>query len=285
VVEKELNQKTEERLSHAISYIILSVILFWVVFPIFMLVSASFMSQADQRLSVPLILPTSINLFGWKYLLYNANILRPLENSIGIASITTLIVVSLTILSGYALARFEFKGKAAAFNMLLLTQFVPSLANLVSLYVIFSDLHVIDTWGTLIILYSTGGLVLGTLLFSGFFNGLPRNLEEAAMVDGTSRLGGFLRVVLPLARPGIIVVAVFTWLACWGEIQAATIFTTTDAARTLPVVLSQFQTPYGTLNFSAEFALGTILAVPPIVIFLIFQKYFKPTVATGGFKG
>ena len=143
----------------------------------------------------------------------------------------------------------------------------------------------IDTWGALIILYSTGGLVVGTLLFSGFFGGLPRNIEEAAMVDGTSRLGGFLRVVLPLARPGIIVVAVFTWIGCWGEIQAATLFTTTNAARTLPVILSQLQTPYGTLNFSAQFALGVLLAIPPMVLFLIFQKYFKPTVATGGLEG
>lgn len=279
-----MKQKTQQRLSHAITYIILTLVLFWVIFPIFYLVSASFMSQADQRLVVPIILPRHIDLSGWIFLINNLGVLQPLENSLAIASITTIIVVCTTILSGYSLARFEFRGKSAAFNLLLLTQFVPSVANLLTLYLFFSEIHLIDTWGALIIIYSTGGVVLGSLLFSGFFNGLPRNIEESAMVDGTSRLGGFLRVVLPLARPGIIVVAVFTWINCWGEIQVSTLFTTTLAARTLPVVLNQLQTPYGTLSFSAQFALGVILAIPPLILFLIFQKYFKPTVATG-FKG
>jgi multiple sugar transport system permease protein len=285
VVEKDLNQKTRTRITLGITYVIFSVILFWVLFPIFFMVSASFMSQVDQRQIVPLILPTHIDLSGWMYLFNNLGVIQPLENSLGIASITTVIVLCITILSGYSLSRFEYKGKALSYNLLLLSQFVPTVANILTLYVVFSDLHLIDTWAALIIPYSTGGCVLGTLLFSGFFNGLPKNIEESAMIDGTSRLGGFLRVVLPLARPGIIVVSVFTWISCWGEIQISTLFTTTNAARTLPVVLKQLQTPYGTLNFSAQFALGVLLAVPPLVLFLVFQKYFKPTVATGGFKG
>jgi multiple sugar transport system permease protein len=271
--------------SHVATYAIFFLVLAWVLFPIFWMVSSSFMSQAEQRTSFPTIIPSQIDLAGWTYLFHNLDAVVPLENSVGIASISTLIVLGVTILSGYALARFEYRGKALTYNLLLLTQFVPTVANLLTLYVLFGQLHLIDTWLVLIFLYSTGGTVLGPLLFSGFFSGLTSNIQEAAMIDGTSRLGGFVRVVLPLARPGVIVVAVFTWIACWGEIQVASLFTTTDAARTLPVILKQLQTPYGTLNFAAQFGLGTLLAVPPLVLFIIFQKYFKPTVATGGFKG
>jgi multiple sugar transport system permease protein len=285
VVEKDLKAKTSERITLGLTYVALTLVLFWVVFPIFFMISASFMTQADQLQVIPRILPSQISFLGWNYLIHNLGVIQPLENSLGIASITTVIVVVSSILSGYALARFEFRGRNAAFNLILLTQFVPSIANLLTLYVVFSQLHLIDTWFALIIPYSTGGVVLGTLLFSGFFNGLPAHLEEAAQVDGTSRLGGFLRVVLPLAKPGIAVVSIFTWINCWGEIQVSTLFTTTNAARTLPVILKQLQTPYGTLNYASQFALGTTLAIPPLILFFMFQKYFKPTVATGGFKG
>jgi len=281
-----MKAKTQELINHGITYAIFTAIAIWVVFPIFWMVSSSFMSQADQHTRLPLLLPSHISLLGWDYLIYNLGLLEPLRNSIGIATISTGVVLLATVLSGYALARFSFKGKALAFNFLLLTQFVPTVANLITLFILFTRyLHIFNTWSGLIIIYSSGGMILGTLLFSGFFSGLPVNIEEAAMIDGTSRFGAFWRVILPLMKPGLITVTTFAFIGFWGEFQIASIFTDSNAAKTLPVSLIQLLTPYGTLNYAAQYAIGTVLAIPPLVLFICFQKYFNPSLTNSGYKG
>ncbi len=281
-----MKQKTSRRLTHLATHVALVLVIFWVIFPVFWMVSSSFMPESDQRTTIfPAILPSRLDFSGWNYLFFNLGAFADFRNSLGISTIATAIVIGVTILSGYSLARFQFKGKAIAYNLLLLTQFVPTVANLLTLFVVLHSIGLVDTWAALIILYASSGSVLATLLFSGFFTGLPTGLEDAAMIDGTTRLGAFLRVILPLMKPGLITVGLFTWISFWGDIQIATIFTLTDASRTLPVALVQLLTPYGTLNFSAMFAIGTVLAVPPLILFLIFQRYFNPTLSGGGWKG
>jgi multiple sugar transport system permease protein len=285
VVVEKMNAKERERLNHIITHAIFIFICLVIAFPIFWMVSGSFMSLADQYTIPPKLLPSAINLDGWVYDFQQFGILTFIRNSLGIAAISTCLVLLITMFSGYSLARFAFKGKVLAYNFLLLTQFVPAVANLLTLYIQFAHAGLINSWLALIILYTSGGCVLGTLLFSGFFRNLPISLEEAAMMDGTSRLGAFVRVILPIMKPAIITVIIFTFTGFYGEVQIAHLFTLNSSSETLPVIILDLETANGIANYATLYAVGTLIAVPPLILFIAFQKYFNPTLGASSWKG
>jgi arabinogalactan oligomer / maltooligosaccharide transport system permease protein len=209
---------------------------------------------------------------------------RQLMASIVVSGATTLVGLSLAVTAAYALSRFRFPGKRAGMQTLLVTQMFPATLMLVPLYRLLQTLGLLDSWGGLVLVYSTSSLPFCVWMLKGFFDTIPRELEEAAVMDGASPWQVFTRVVLPLARPALAVTALFSFMTAWNEfILAATLIN--DAARfTLPVALQQYvgewRTEWG------HFAAGALLVSAPVMaLFFGLQKFLVGGLTAGAVKG
>lgn len=209
---------------------------------------------------------------------------RQLLASIVVSAATTLVGLSLAVTAAYALSRFRFPGKQSGMQLLLVTQMFPGTLMLVPLYSILQALGLIDTWGGLVLVYATTSLPFCVWMLKGYFDTIPKELEEAAIMDGASPGQVFVKIVLPLARPALAVTALFSFMTAWNEfILAATLLN--DAARfTLPVALQRFVGEYKTEW--GHFAAGAlIVSAPVMVLFFALQKYLVGGLTAGAVKG
>jgi arabinogalactan oligomer/maltooligosaccharide transport system permease protein len=209
---------------------------------------------------------------------------RQLLASIVVSGATTLVGLSLAVTAAYALSRFRFPGKDAGMQTLLVTQMFPATLMLVPLYSLLQKLSLLDSWGGLVLVYSTSSLPFCVWMLKGYFDTIPRELEEAAVMDGASPWQVFWIVVLPLARPALAVTALFSFMTAWNEfILSATLIN--DAARfTLPVALQQYvgewKTEWG------HFAAGALIVSAPVMaLFFALQKYLVGGLTAGAVKG
>jgi multiple sugar transport system permease protein len=205
-------------------------------------------------------------------------------NSVLVAVSTLVVVVCLALAGGYALARYAFRGRKVFMLGLLCTQFVPGAMMLIPLFVIFRDLHLINSRWCLIIAESAFQLPLAMILMSGFVRNVPVELEESAMVDGCSRLRGFLAVVLPLLRPGIVAVGSFAFIGSWNNFLFALMFTSDQERFTVPVGLSFTMGEYN-VDFGALAAGGVVAAVPVVLVFALVQRFLVQGLSAGAVKG
>ncbi|MGV8876436.1 MAG: carbohydrate ABC transporter permease [Rhodoglobus sp.] len=205
-------------------------------------------------------------------------------NSIVVAVGTVSISMVVGILGAYAFARLKFPFRRSFLMVFLATYMLPQIALLIPLYLILNSLGLLDT--TLGLILVDCALVIPFVLWilSNYFSTIPIELEEAARIDGTSRLGALFRVVLPAARPGIFAAIMFAFLLAWDEFMYALIFTSSDAAKTLPVAISEFAGRY-TTDFGLVAAGGILSALPPIIVAIVFQRYIVSGMAAGAVKG
>ena len=155
---------------------------------------------------------------------------------------------------------------------------------IIPIYTIYTKLHLINTHISLVIVYLTFTVPVSVWILRGFFKGIPYNLEEAAMVDGCTRLHAFLRIVLPLARPGISATAVYIFIVTWQEFMFALTFMSGQKMRTLPVGILDFVRQYG-INWGGLMAASTLITIPVFILFLILQKQFISGLTQGSIKG
>ncbi|MBM4781603.1 MAG: sugar ABC transporter permease [Archangiaceae bacterium] len=209
---------------------------------------------------------------------------RQVLASLVVSGATTLVGLSLAVTAAYALSRFRFPGKDAGMQTLLVTQMFPATLMLVPLYSLLQKLSLLDSWGGLVLVYSTSSLPFCVWMLKGYFDTIPRELEEAAVMDGASPWQVFWIVVLPLARPALAVTALFSFMTAWNEfILSATLIN--DAARfTLPVALQQYvgewKTEWG------HFAAGALIVSAPVMaLFFALQKYLVGGLTAGAVKG
>jgi arabinogalactan oligomer/maltooligosaccharide transport system permease protein len=209
---------------------------------------------------------------------------RQLLASIVVSGATTLVGLSLAVTAAYALSRFRFPGKQSGLQLLLVTQMFPGTLMLVPLYSILQALGLVDTWGGLVLVYATTSLPFCVWMLKGYFDTIPKELEEAALMDGASPGQVFVKIVLPLARPAIAVTALFSFMTAWNEfILAATLLN--DAARfTLPVALQRFVGEYKT-EWGSFAAGALIVSAPVMALFFALQKYLVGGLTAGAVKG
>lgn len=209
---------------------------------------------------------------------------RQLFNSIVVSVATAATSVALAVPAAYALARFAFVGREAGTRVLLATQMFPGVATAVPLYVILDRLHLLDTQAGLVLVYATTALPFALFQLRGAFEAIPRDLEEAAMVDGATRWQAFVKVVLPAARPAIAVTCLFAFMSAWNEFILAATLLSHDTAFTLPVALQRYVGEYDAQW--GRFAAGAILvSVPVMAIFYAVQKHLVGGLTAGGVKG
>lgn len=205
-------------------------------------------------------------------------------NSLLVAGGTVLVSLAVGVLGGYALARLRFPLRRATLLSFLVTYMLPPISLIIPLYLLMSRFGLLDTKVGLIIVYCSLATPFALWNLSNFFGSLPQELEEAARVDGCTRMGALVRVVLPLSRPGILATGLFAFLLCWDEFLYALIFTSTDQAKTIPVAIAEF-TGRNAVDFGLIAAGGILAALPPVVLSVAFQRYLIGGLAAGGVKG
>ena len=205
-------------------------------------------------------------------------------NSFLVASGTVAVSLAVGVLGGYALARLRFPLRRVTLLSFLVTYMLPPIALIIPLYILMSRFGLLDTKTGLIVVYCSLATPFALWNLSTFFASLPPELEEAARVDGCSRLGALVRVVLPLSKPGILATGLYAFLLCWDEFLYALIFTSTPAAKTIPVAIAEF-TGRNAVDFGLIAAGGVLASLPPVVLAVVFQRYLISGLATGAVKG
>lgn len=204
-------------------------------------------------------------------------------NSVLVAVATTLASVLLAAMMAYALARFSFPGRTVAFGLILVGLMVPGMMMLIPQFLLAKKLLLLNSLWGLIVFYTGGNLALNTFLLRSFFQDIPRELEEAMVVDGGGPWTRFWRLILPLSRPALAVVAIFSFLASWDEFTWALTIINDPSKYTLPIGIALFQGQHST-SWGLVFAASAIAIGPVIAIFAVFQRQFVSGIATGAVK-
>lgn len=264
-------------------YLPLTLMFTWTVFPLYWSINTAFKSEGDIMKRPLEYIPASPTVENFVVAWNNVGFSTFFKNSLFIGVCTVLIVVVLSTLSGYAISRYHFKGRGSFMLMLLSTQFIPRAMLIIPLFIIFSKLGLISNPLSLIITYTAVEIPFTTILMSGFIGNIPKELEEAAAIDGCSRLQIMRHVLLPLLLPGIVATGVFTFIYTWNEFLLALMLTNQQSKLTLPVGLSfmmgEFNVNYGAL------AAGSVIAlIPAIILFSYAQKHLVSGLG-GAIKG
>jgi multiple sugar transport system permease protein len=256
----------------------------FVLIPLIWIVSLSFKTTAS--ITDPTYFPVDWTWSNYSGILTTSTFLRPLLNSVGIGAIATFIAVVLASMAAYAVARLRFPGKGVLIGVSLLIAMFPAIALATPLFNIERLLGLFNTWPGLIIPYVATGLPLGIYTLSAFFREIPWELEKAAKVDGATPFQAFVRVIAPLAAPGMVTTAILVFLFCWNEFLLAITLTATTASRTAPAALSfftgdsQFAVPTGSISAAA-----VVITIPIIIFVLFFQRRIVAGLTAGAVKG
>jgi ABC-type glycerol-3-phosphate transport system permease component len=261
----------------------LGLLLVALAFPLYWLVVASFTREASL-FAHPSLWPADAVLDHYRALFRERDFWTPVRNSLVVAGGTTVLCVILGAFAAYALARLSFRGKVPVLAFILAVTMFPQITIVSPLYLFLRRLHLINTYPGLILPYVTFAMPLTVWLLTGFFRRLPRDLEEAALVDGATRWQAFVKVVLPLALPGLATTAILTFIYCWNEFLFALSFTVGPDRQTVPVAIAlfrgQYQVPWGEI-----LAAAVVATIPVALIVLLFQRRIVHGLTAGAVKG
>jgi multiple sugar transport system permease protein len=205
-------------------------------------------------------------------------------NSFIVGAATTLVSLTVGTLGGYAFARLRFRFRRTSLFAFLAIYMLPPIALVLPLYLALANLGLLDTKTGLVVTYCSIVTPFCLWTMSNYFLSIPPNLEEAARVDGCTRLGALGRVILPLARPGLLTTGMFGFLLAWDEFLYSLIFTSTTNAKTIPVAIAEFTGKYSS-DFGQIAAGGVLAALPPLLLALLFQRYIVGGLTSGAVKG
>jgi len=263
--------------------IVLAMLVLLTVFPFYWAVVSSLTPEA-RLFEQARLWPDAWTLEHYRALFDERDFLTPIRNSLVVAGTTTIFCIAFGTLAAYALARLHFRGRAVILGFILAVTMFPQITIVSPLYLLLRELRLINTFPGLILPYVTFAMPLTVWLLVGFFRQLPRDLEEAAMVDGATRWQAFTRIVLPVATPGLAATAILTFLYCWNEFLFALSFTLGPERQTVPVAIAlfrgQYQVPWGEI-----LAAAVVASVPVAVVVLLFQRRIVQGLTAGAVKG
>lgn len=225
--------------------------------------------------------PTLLNY--WK-VIFDSNIPRYFLNSVVISFGSTGLALLLAVFASYGFARFDFKGKPFFQAFVLIGQLLPTAAIIVPIFITLRVLGLVNTYWGLILVYMIVTLPLSVWMLTSYFRAIPVELEEAAIIDGCSRIGVLFRITLPLSLPGIVAVIVYAFVTTWNEFIFALCFATDSSVKTLPIGIAEFSTEFNT-DWGAVMAASLVMTVPIVLLFLVFQRLFIGGLTAGATKG
>jgi len=258
--------------------------LIWSFLPIYWMVISS-LRPPSALFTRPTLLPEGgFSLESYRTLLQYTDYGQQFLNSLLVAGFVVVITLILSIIVAYTVTRYRVPGKTALIGSMLYAYMFPPLLLAIPLLSIFAELGLADTRLSIVIAHCTLTLPLGVWLFWGFFKSMPFDLEEAAMIDGCTRFGAFLRIILPLSLPGIVTVAIFSFLLSWTDYIFAFVLLSSDSQKTLPVGLSSILGTFD-VRWGEVMAGATLIALPLLFLFMFLSRYFIQGLAAGAMKG
>src|SRR5699024_9015379 len=246
--------------------------LVWTLFPVYWTLNTAFKPEGDIIKSPIQYFPKNFTLDNFVNAWNDVGFSVYFKNSFIIGFGTVLFTLILSVLAGYALARYDFKGKKTVMMILLMTQFIPRSMLIIPLFVMFSNVGLISNPISLILIYSAVQIPFSAILMRGFIAGIPRELEEAAAIDGANRLQIITKVISPLLLPGVVATSVNIFVYSWNEFLLALMLTNNQNKFTLPVGLS-FMLGEFNINYGALAAGSVIALVPSVILFIFAQKH------------
>ncbi len=273
-----------ERIGVVTRLLLLIPIMIFVLFPFYWVIITSFKTttQISQRDSI--FWPSPATLSQYEQLVFNSPFLMWLGNSLLVAALSTIISVAIAALAAYALTRLKFLGAGLLTTAILITYLLPGTLIFIPLYQTLSDMGLINSYGALLTTYPTFLVPFATWVLIGYFRSIPVELEEAAMIDGASRLYAFIRITLPLAAPALLSVALFAFTNAWNEFLFAFVFITSESLRTLPIGLQSMVVgdilPWGELM-----AASLLTAIPVAILYMYAQRFLVGGLTVGAVKG
>ena len=277
----------KKRLSLLFTYVLLFLVTAYYLVPILVMVSTSLKPQGQVLSRTWEWIPRTFTVENYQYLLQQYPYLKWTANSLIVTFGTVVLTLIVSLPAGYAFARLKMRGKNILFSMVMLTIMIPFFAYTPQLYLLITKMGLKNTYWGLILPMSTSGV--SVFLFKQFIQQLPLDLEEAAVLDGCSNWGVFLKVILPLTKPAIVTSVIFTAVKSWNNLLWPLIASSNDAVKTLPVGLSVnvFQVETGLSNqppYGIVMAAALLSIILPVLLFVFLQRYFVQGIATTGLK-
>lgn len=276
--------KRKRTVKEAIVYVILGIWALVNLFPVYWMFTFSLKSNTEIFGENVIGLPREWLWSNYEKAMKVGNIFRYFLNSAIIAVITIVIVMIVALMATFALTRFIWKGRKMMNSFLMLGLTIPIHASIVPIYVTLSNLHLLNTYASLIIPYAAFSLAMAILICTGFMEGIPMELDEAACIDGCGTFRIFFQIIVPLMKPAVATVSIYTFLQCWNELMFANIFVSDKAHKTLPVgvqaLSGQYLTEWGPVG--AAMVLATF---PMLIFYIFFSKKIQDSFIAGAIKG
>ncbi|MDR3111754.1 MAG: carbohydrate ABC transporter permease [Elusimicrobiota bacterium] len=275
--------KLKRSISATITHFILIIVSLSCVFPVFWMVSSSLKTQ-EEVFSKMSLLPSTWNWSNYVTAFVKADFGQYFLNSVFYTVVGVFFVIFISTLAAYAFARLEFFGKSFFFYLLIATLLIPIPGVFVPLFLLLKNLSLLDTRTGLLLCYISNGLAFAIFLLKGFFDELPKEVEEAALIDGCSRFGIYYRIALPLAKPAIATLVIMNALTIWNEFLLALVVLQDKAKMPIQRGLMVFQGTFVT-DYPLLMAGLTIATIPIVIVYLYMQKHIIKGIAAGALKG
>lgn len=280
----------DERKVTGVKNIILSVcsilLLCVLLFPLFWILSTSLKTEQEIFRIPPTIIPETLNLNSYAAQIETGdfNMFRSFANSFIISTGATFISVILAVPASYGIAKYRFRGRKIMLLSFLVTQMLPVAVLLTPMFILFKGMNLYNTAGAAILADATIGIPFSILILKNYFASIPRELEEAAYIDGCNHFSAFIRVLIPIAKPGVMVCGIFSFLYAWGDLAYGMTFILDQQKRPITAGIFNFMGQYGTKwSYLTAFAVVTI--IPVALIFIFMQKYIISGMTSGAVKG
>lgn len=258
-------------------------LLLFLIFPLYWIVTTAFRTDQEIVNSTMSLLPKTFTFSHFTDAIVKVDLLSCLKNSLVVTFITVIISLSAGLLMAYAFARFKFHGKNFLNMAILFTQFIPTVAYIIPLYLIMSKMKILNTYPSLWITYLGSAFPVAMVLLVNYIRDVPVSLEEAARIDGCSQFKVMMYITFPLAVPGIVSTAIYVFISIWQEYLIAVSFISNEKLYTVSMALTRFQGPYGT-DWGGIMAGAIVISIPAIILFLSSRKMFTNNLV-GGVKG
>jgi multiple sugar transport system permease protein len=273
-----------DALSSALFYVFLFLFVLVSMFPLIWIFKMSIITRAELFAAPPTIVPQNPTGSEYTQIFGDPAFQQALLNSAIIAGVTTVVCLFFGSIAAYAIARLRFRFKSPVMTLILAISFFPAVAIIAPLFMQYSALGLVDTYWAAIISDTVFALPLTVWLLVAFFKELPKDLEEAAKVDGATTIQAFRKVIVPLAAPGVFTTAILTFIFAWNEFLFATTFLFTPDTQPVTVVIPNFASQY-TTNYGAQAAAAVVVTVPLVILVLIFQRRIVSGLTAGAVKG
>ena len=279
-----MGYKNQKRLARTVNMLLLAVVLLVVLFPIYWMLLTGIKPKSELYLPDPKLYTLNPTLDNVRSLFNRTPYLTQLRNSLIVSTVTTTVTVIVGALAGYSVTRLRYPGRDFFASGIFFIYLIPGFLTLIPLYVLMSQLRLLNSLYSLMLAYLAGTVPFAIWMLKGYFSTIPREMEDAALVDGCTRLGALIRVILPLSAPGLVSCAIFAFTLSWSEYLQAMLFNNTADLWTLPVGLAGLI--YGDVFLWGEIMSGAFLmSIPVLLLYIFSQRFVVAGLTAGAVKG